>query len=320
MHIPDGFLDTKTAVTTAALSAVAVGVSLRTLKRSLPRRRVPLIGLAAAFVFAAQMVNFPVVGGTSGHLTGGMLAAVLLGPAAAIAVLTAVLLVQCFLFADGGLLALGANILNIGIAGPLGGYAVYRLLCRLLPGERGRLVAAAMGGWSATILSALFCAGELAWSGTIPWDVGVTAMVNVHLLIGGAEGVITLLVLSVIMRTRPDLAGPATGEATGEGMGFFVLAGGVVTLCLVLFVAPFSSPMPDGLESVVMQLGILDRAEHYGAAPMAGYMIPGLDSPVAATAAAGVVGTALMFVVGYVLARTLGEEKGGEKRDEREER
>jgi cobalt/nickel transport system permease protein len=115
MHIPDGFIDGKTAATTALLAAAGVGLALRQVRRRLPPRRVPLLGLAAAFLFAAQMVNFPVVGGTSGHLLGGVLAAALLGPSAAIVVLTTVLIVQCFLFADGGVLALGANVFNMAI-------------------------------------------------------------------------------------------------------------------------------------------------------------------------------------------------------------
>src|SRR5271157_2966654 len=138
MHIPDGFLDLKTAAATGVLSAAALGVSLRRLNGSLPRRNVPLMGLAGAFVFAAQMVNFPVAGGTSGHLIGGVLVAALLGPAAALVVLTTVLIVQCFLFADGGVLALGANIFNMGIVGGVGGYWIYRLVCGALPGTRGR--------------------------------------------------------------------------------------------------------------------------------------------------------------------------------------
>ena len=124
MHIPDGFLDLKTAVATGVLSTAAVGISLRRLNGSLPRRKVPLMGLAGAFVFAAQMVNFPVAGGTSGHLMGGVLAAVLLGPAAGVVVITSVLIVQCLLFADGGIVALGANVFNMGVIGSAGGYAI----------------------------------------------------------------------------------------------------------------------------------------------------------------------------------------------------
>ena len=138
-----------------------------------PPRRVPLLGLAAAFLFAAQMVNFPVAGGTSGHLVGGVLAAALLGPSAAIVVLTTVLIVQCFLFADGGVLALGANIFNMAIVGAAGGYAIYRVVCRALPGTRGQVAAVAFAGWCSTVLASICCAGQLAWSGTVAWPVAL---------------------------------------------------------------------------------------------------------------------------------------------------
>src|SRR5437763_9509310 len=126
MHIPDGFLDAKTALCAAAVSSLGVGVALRRARLHLPPRRVPLMGLAAAFVFAAQMLNFPVAGGTSGHLVGGVLTAVLLGPSAAVLVMTCVLIVQCLMFADGGLMALGANVFNMAIVSVCGGYAVFR--------------------------------------------------------------------------------------------------------------------------------------------------------------------------------------------------
>src|SRR5512147_218372 len=137
MHIPDGFLDAKTALATGALAAAGLGLALRDARRSLPPRKVPLMGLSAAFIFAAQMLNFPVAGGTSGHLVGAVLASVLLGPSAAIVVMTAVLLIQCLLFADGGLLALGANLFNMAIVAVLGGHAVYRAVRRVLPDRRG---------------------------------------------------------------------------------------------------------------------------------------------------------------------------------------
>jgi cobalt/nickel transport system permease protein len=147
MHIPDGFIDGKTALATAALSAVGVGVALRQVKRELPPRKISLLGLAAAFLFAAQMVNFPVAGGTSGHLVGGALVAALLGPSAAVVVVTTVLIVQCFLFADGGVMALGANIFNMAIVNSVGGYAIYRSVSGVLPGIRGRITALAFAGW-----------------------------------------------------------------------------------------------------------------------------------------------------------------------------
>ena len=221
MHIPDGFIDAKTAVTTAALSAAGVGLALRQVRRGLPRRRVPLLGLAAAFLFAAQMVNFPVYGGTSGHLMGGVLVAALLGPSAAIVVLTTVLIVQCFLFADGGVLALGANIFNMAIAGAAGGYGIYRLVNRALPGPRGRVAAIAFAGWCSTVLASVFCAGQLAWSGTVAWPAAFTAMAGVHMLIGVGEGLIGALAFLAIQRVRPDLAGDVSDpEQPGLWSGF----------------------------------------------------------------------------------------------------
>src|ERR1035437_1588975 len=163
MHIPDGFLDAKTMTMSGALAAGSVGLALRQLRQNLARPRVPLMGLAAAFIFAAQMLNFPVAGGTSGHLVGGVLVAALLGPSAAIVVLTTVLIVQCFLFADGGVLALGANVFNMAIVGAAGGYAIYRVVCRVLPGTRGQVAAVAFAGWCSTVLASVSCAGQLAW-------------------------------------------------------------------------------------------------------------------------------------------------------------
>src|ERR1035437_4795083 len=136
MHIPDGFLDAKTMGVGALLAAGSIGLALRHARRAVSPRRIPLIGLTAAFVFAAQMVNFPVAGGTSGHLLGGVLAAVLVGPSAAVVVITAVLIVQAFIFADGGVLALGANIFNMALAGTIGGYGIYWLVRRVASGLR----------------------------------------------------------------------------------------------------------------------------------------------------------------------------------------
>ena len=198
MHIPDGFLDLKTAVATGVLSTAAVGISLRRLNGSLPRRKVPLMGLAGAFVFAAQMVNFPVAGGTSGHLMGGVLAAVLLGPAAGVVVITSVLIVQCLLFADGGIVALGANVFNMGVIGSAGGYAIYRGVRLLFRNERGRYLAVVLAAWGSTVLAAACCAGELAWSGIVPWRSAFPAMTNVHMLIAIGEAVISALAFSAI--------------------------------------------------------------------------------------------------------------------------
>src|SRR5689334_23795406 len=132
MHLPDGFLDAKTALLSTGAAAAGVSVALRQVRTSLTPRQTPMLGLAAAFVFAAQMLNFPIAGGTSGHLVGGVLTAILLGPSAAVLVLTCVLLVQCLMFADGGLMALGANVFNMAIVSVCSGYGVFRLVKRLM--------------------------------------------------------------------------------------------------------------------------------------------------------------------------------------------
>jgi len=306
MHIPDGFIDAKTAATTAALSAVGVGLALRQVKRKLPRRRVPLLGLAAAFLFVAQMVNFPVYGGTSGHLLGGVLVAALLGPSAAIVVLTTVLIVQCFLFADGGVLALGANIFNMGIIGGAGGYGIYRLVCKALPGTRGRVAAIAFAGWCSTVLAAIFCAGQLAWSRTVTWPVAFTAMANVHMLIGVGEGLISALAFVAIQRIRPDLVGD-TSQAGQPGLwNEFARYGLLSAVGVALFVAPFACSWPDGLERVAAKLGFEEKATRpVLVAPASGYRLPGVHWAAGATALAGAVGAVVVFGLALLLARSL---------------
>src|SRR5690242_11368513 len=158
MHLPDGFLDAKTALLSSGAAAAGLGIALRQVRQSVQPRQMPLLGLAAAFVFAAQMLNFPVAGGTSGHLIGGVLTAILLGPSAAVLVITCVLIVQCLMFADGGLLALGANVFNMGIVNVCGGYFTFRLLQRAFQMEhqRSAVFAAAFAGWFGTVVGAIF--------------------------------------------------------------------------------------------------------------------------------------------------------------------
>jgi cobalt/nickel transport system permease protein len=307
MHIPDGFLDAKTAVTSAVLSAAGVGMALRQARKTMPARRVPLLGLAGAFVFAAQMLNFPVAGGTSGHLIGATLAAVLLGPSAAAIALTAVLVVQCFLFNDGGLTALGANIFNMAIVATLVGYGIYRLVRRFVPGQRGLVLAAAFASWCSTVVAAISCAGQLALSGTVPWSVSFPAMAGVHMLIGIGEGLITALVILAIVRLRADLLDDAMLPAATP-VSAFVGFGLVVAFGLALFVSPFACKWPDGLEKVAATLGF----EHYAIekpllpAPIPDYTLPGIHSvPKAFGALAGVIGTVVVFGLSLLLARGL---------------
>jgi cobalt/nickel transport system permease protein len=306
MHIPDGFIDGKTAAVTAGLSAVGVGWALRQVKRELPPRKVPLLGLAAAFLFAAQMVNFPVAGGTSGHLVGGVLIAALLGPSAAIVVVTTVLIVQCFLFADGGVSALGANIFNMGIVGAGGGYLVYRLVSARLRGLRGRVTAVAFAGWVSTVLAAVCCAGQLAWSGTVTWPAALAAMASVHMLIGIGEGLISALVFLAICRTRPDVVNGAAPSAKSSRVGDLVRYGLLAAFGVAIFVAPFACPWPDGLEAVAAKLGF----ERHAAGPLfpaaaPDYQAPGVHWAVGATAVAGASGALVVFGLALLLGRFL---------------
>lgn len=206
MHAPDGFLEPGTAVVTALISLGILVFALRQAKSQLADKAIPLAGITAAFIFAAQMFNFPVVGGTSGHLLGGVLAAVMLGPWAGTLVMTAVVAVQALLFQDGGLLIMGANIFNMGIVGTLGGYALYRGVARLLGGEeRGRLPAAAVAAWASVVGGAVAMALQLGASDVVPLELALPAMVGVHAVIGIGEALITVAALTFIGVTRADL-------------------------------------------------------------------------------------------------------------------
>ena len=206
MHIPDGFLNVATVATTYVVSAGGVANAVRVAKKKLGERHVPLMGILAAFIFAAQMLNFPVVGGTSGHLIGAALAAILLGPGAAVLIMSCVLIAQSLIFQDGGLLALGANIFNMGIVASFSGYYLYRLFTSMLGNNRrGQLIGGFVGAWGSVFLASIVCAIELAVSGTSPILVVLPAMTGIHALIGIGEGLITGAVLSLVLATRADL-------------------------------------------------------------------------------------------------------------------
>lgn len=206
MHIPDGFLSGGIAALAAIPAIVAVAWGLRVADRDLDEARVPLLGVLAAFIFAAQMLNFPIAGGTSGHFLGATLAAVLLGPWLACLVMAVVLTTQAFVFADGGISALGANILNMGVLGALlGGFAL-AAVARLLPPTRSAyLGSVAVFAWLAVMIGATATSVELALSGTVPLGTVLPAMLGVHALIGIGEGVITVAAVSAVLAARPDL-------------------------------------------------------------------------------------------------------------------
>jgi len=208
MHIPDGFIDVQTSAVFAGLAAAGVATALKGARTQLDEKTAPLAGLTAVFIFAVQMLNFPVAAGTSGHLLGGALAAVLVGPWAATLALTVVLLMQGFLFADGGLTALGLNVFNMGIIGVWVGYAVFLLVRKFLPKTRASIsLAAAIGGLISVPAAALGFTIEYAMGATATFSVStvLSAMVGTHILIGIGEALITGLTVSAIMASRSDL-------------------------------------------------------------------------------------------------------------------
>lgn len=307
MHLPDGFLDARTALLSTGAAAAGVGFALRQVRASLEPRQMPMLGLAGAFVFAAQMVNFPVAGGTSGHLVGGVLTAVLLGPGAAVLVMTCVLLVQCLMFNDGGLLALGANVFNMAIVNVSGGYLAFRWIKRWLRMEpnRATVLAAAFAGWFGTVLASVTCAGQLALSHQSPWSVTFPAMALIHMLIGAGEGLATGLITLAVLRSRPHLWAQGGTEPGCRGLGLLAY-GLLVSLGLAVFVAPFACPWPDGLDAVARTLGFAGHATPaLVPGPVSDYRVPFIGSATTATAVAGIIGTVLAFFAAYVLARIL---------------
>jgi cobalt/nickel transport system permease protein len=207
MHIPDGFLSLPVSLLTWAFSLLLIVISLKRVEKDYQEKAVPLMGVCAAFIFAAQMINFPIPGGTSGHLLGGTLAGILLGPWAGSFVMTVVFIVQALLFQDGGLTALGANIFNMGLIGTFGGYYLYKAVRSLFGFSRwrGMAMGTAIAAWASVVMAAFMCSVQLAVSGTVPLQVALFAMLSWHFVIGIGEALITLAAASYIWRTRPDL-------------------------------------------------------------------------------------------------------------------
>ncbi|MBN1812444.1 MAG: energy-coupling factor ABC transporter permease [Anaerolineae bacterium] len=308
MHIPDGFLSVAVAVICWVLAVVGVGVSLWRSGKTLGARQVPLMGVLAAFIFAAQMLNFTVAGGTSGHMIGGALAAILLGPWAAILTMTTVVGIQALVFQDGGLLVMGANILNMGIISVLVAYGVYRGVMVLAGGRRwGLFVGGFAAAWLSVVVAAVATSVQLAFSGTSPLGVALPAMAGVHVLIGIGEGLITVGALAFVAAARRDLV-PALGGVEGRpsgrpvrGLGWTAV-GLVIALAVTLF-APLASEHPDGLERVAEDLGFIDLALDAPYEIIPDYALPGIseESPMA-TILAGIVGVLIVAIVGFGIA------------------
>ena len=293
MHLPDGFLSTLVSLGLWAVSIVAVGISLRRVGRELNQRQVPLMGVLAAAVFAGQMLNFAVAGGTSGHLLGAALATILVGPWAAIIVMTTVVSIQALVFQDGGLLALGANLFNMAIIGTTVAYFVYTSI-RKLSGEKawGLFLGGVAAAWASIVAAALACALELAVSGTSPATIAGTAMGGIHVLIGVGEALITFGALAFIHGARRDLF-RRDSKAASPGVPVYLFGLGIALLLAVL--SPFASAHPDGLEWVAGQNGFLDAARDPIYRLIPDYIFPGISNEALATVVAGIVGTLLVL-------------------------
>ncbi|MEU6742654.1 energy-coupling factor ABC transporter permease [Streptosporangium sandarakinum] len=327
MHVPDGFFTPAVSLSAGVVAAAGVAVALRGARRELDDRTAPMAGLVAAFVFAVQMLNFPVAAGTSGHLLGGALAAILVGPYTAVLCIAVVLLVQGFFFADGGLTALGVNITLMGIASVLVAWAVFRLITRSARG-RGAVVAASFAAALLSVPATALAFTLLFWlGGTAPVAVGTVAaaMGGVHTLIGIGEGLITAVTVSTVLAVRPDLVYGARGLAAplvlrGPGgqereagdagdtvavpaqatsrrrLGWFAPAAIALTAVLAGGVSFYASASPDGLERVAEDKGFADRATDHalGDQPLADYGEQG-GLPVGV---AGLIGAGVTLAVG----------------------
>jgi cobalt/nickel transport system permease protein len=300
MHIPDGFLSLPVALVLWALSVVVVGYALRRASRDLGERQVPLMGVLAAAIFAGQILNFPVTGGTSGHLLGAALATILLGPWAAVLVLTTVVSVQALLFQDGGLLALGGNLFNMAVIGVSVSYMVFHSVQKLA-GNRSQAVF--LGGfaaaWLSIVVAALACAIELAASGTSQANFVIPAMGAIHMLIGIGEGLITIGALAFLKASRPDLLQAGSVRTVHGGL---VWAFGLGLALLLAVASPLASAHPDGLLWVAKQKGFLEAAKEPAIKIIPKYIMPGVSNSAAATILAGVLGTLLVFGLALAIA------------------
>lgn len=301
MHIPDGFLTPAVAAVGWVAAIVLIVVAVRRTRRSLDDRTVPVMGVLAAFIFAAQAVNFPVAAGTSGHLIGAALASILLGPWAAMLVMTAVVVVQGFLFQDGGLIVMGWNVVNMGVVAAFSGAVVFAGARRLGGGSRPATLAAAFAaGWIAVVAGAMATAIELAASGTTPLALGAAAMTSIHALIGVGEGIITAAAIGLVLASRPELLGAPPRSGTRSAA---VALAGLGMALLVAAASPLGSPRPDGLEAVAGRLGFLESARAAPFEILPDYALPLIQNPAAATIGAVALGTLIVFAGAVVFGR-----------------
>jgi len=300
LHIPDGFLSITISIVFWILAVAFLAIAVRKTQGELGERQIPLMGVMAAFIFAGQMINFPVAGGTSGHLLGGALAAIVLGPWAGVLVMAAVVGLQGLLFQDGGLLVMGANIFNMGILTVFIGYGMYRSVVG--KSLRVRLAVAGVAAWLSVMAAALVTALQLWLSGTSPLTIVLPAMLGVHALIGIGEALVTVAALAFINQTRPDILATETVKARG-GWGWAV-TGLAIALIVVLF-APWASTNPDGLERVAEDFGFIGQGLDAPYAILPDYTIPLLGETGVSTIIAGIVGALIVAAIAIGIGRLL---------------
>ena len=294
LHIPDGFLSLAIAIMCWLVTLAVLTVAVRRARGEFDERLAPLAGVMAAFIFAGQMINFPVAGGTSGHLLGATLAFVVLGPWLGLLAMTAVIVLQAILFQDGGLVVMGANILVMGIVPGMVGYGVYQW-------SKGRRTAVAgLGAWLSVMMAALVTALLLGFSGTTTLALAIPAMLGIHALIGIGEGLITVAALSFIAKTRPALL---QKEKAVSGVGWVM--GGMAVALLVTLLAPLASASPDGLEWVAGEQGFIQVAKDSPYQLLPDYTLPFLGETAVSTIVAGVIGVLLVAGITVLVARTM---------------
>jgi cobalt/nickel transport system permease protein len=305
VHIPDGFLATPVWAATDLVAAPAVAYMARRAQREFDDSRVPLLGVLGAFVFAAQMINFPVGPGTTGHLVGGALLSFTLGPAAASLVMTAILCIQALVFQDGGILALGANVINMALLGVLAGYLPFALW----GGGRFRRLAIFTGGALSLLVSALAALSELLVSG-VRMPVPVLGLSLALFLVSALlEGAITLAIMQALARMQPGIARPGR-EFARPGWSRALTMISLAALVLASVGVLLASAAPDGLQRLGEQTGINSRVRTMIHTPLSNYQAAFMHSDVLGKAAAGLAGVALVYCACLALGRMAARNRG----------
>ena len=302
MHIPDGMLDTKAVAATWVVAIPVVGLATRKVREAASDGRLVLMAVLSGLIFALQMLNFPVAGGTSGHFAGGALAAILLGPWAAMLVLTSVLIVQALIFGDGGVTALGANMVNMAVVAPVVGWWIYSLAVRLSDTRAGRIVGAFTAAWTACVAAAVGAALMVWASGSALLVPVVGAMASWHAVIGVGEGLVTAGLVAYVFAVRPDLM-----RADAEVLRPRTLAISLGALAAAAAGGSFlASGSPDGLEHVASSLGFLTETPPvWSGGPLAGYLVPGMTNETLAGILAGLAGVLVAGAFVYAGGRAL---------------